>query len=128
MTWMRIRLEVARSPDFPEGSTRHGYELVLPLLPDSRIDEKTLKATPEPATVHRFWEGEGDAVGRVVHQRGRWLIAYDPGGPEDEPLHRFGEHKFRLDEYVSVREGTHAEHAFKVVSVRPAPGLAAQKG
>ena len=123
MTWTRIRLEVARSPDFPEGSTRHGYELVLPLLADGRIDERTLKATPEPATVHRFWEGEGDAVGQVKHQRGRWLIAYEPGGPADEPLHRFAEHRFRMGEYVSVREGAQAEHAFKVVSVRPAPGL-----
>ncbi len=127
MTWMRIRLEVARSRDFPNGSARHGYEMVLPLLPDGRIDEKTLKTAPEAATVHRFWEGEGDAVGQVRHQRGRWLITYEPGGPEDEPLHRFPEHKFRLDEYVSVREATQAEHAFKVVSVRPAPGLAPTK-
>ena len=51
MTWMRIRLEVARSRDFPEGSTRHGYEMVLPLMPDGRIDERALKAAPELATV-----------------------------------------------------------------------------
>jgi hypothetical protein len=127
MTWTRIRVELARGRDFPSGSTRHGYEMVLPLLDDSRIDEKTLKATPEPATVHRFWEGEGDATGQIRHQHGRWLITYEPGGPEDEPLHRFGEHKFRLGEYVSVREGAHAEHAFKVVAVRPAPGLATQR-
>jgi len=127
MTWTRIRLEVARSHDFPTGSTRHGYEMVLPLLADGRIDEKALKATPEPATVHRFWEGEGDAVGQVKHQRGRWIIVYDPGGPEDEPLHRFAEHRFRVGEYVSVREGAHAEHAFKVVDVRPAPGLSTDK-
>lgn len=128
MTWMRIRLEVARSRDFPEGSTRHGYEMVLPLLADGRIDEKTLKAAPEAASVHRFWESEGDAVGQVRHQGGRWLITYEPDGPEDEPLHRFAEHKFRMGEYVSVREGAHAEHAFKVVAVRPAPGLSARKG
>jgi hypothetical protein len=125
MTWMRIRLEVARSHDFPTGSTRHGYELVLPLMADGRIDEKTLKAAPELATVHRFWEGEGDAVGQVRHQRQGWLITYEPGGPEDEPLHRFPEHRFRQGEYVSVR--AQAEHAFKVVDVRPAPGLATAK-
>ena len=125
MTWMRIRLVVARGRDFPEGSTRHGYELVLPLMADGRIDEKTLKPAPELATVHRFWEGEGDAVGQVRHQRGNWLITYEPGGPADEPLHRFSEHHFRLGEYVSVR--AHVEHAFKVVDVRPAPGLATAK-
>jgi hypothetical protein len=124
MTWMRIRLEVARSHDFPEGSTRHGYELVLPLLPDGRIDEKTLRPARELASVHRFWAGEGDAIGQVVHERRRWLISYDTDGPGDEPLHRFSEHRFRVGEYVSVGEGAHAEHAFRVVSVRPAPGLA----
>jgi hypothetical protein len=125
MTWMRIRLEVARSRDFPEGSTRHGYEMVLPLMADGRIDEKALKAAPELATVHRFWEGEGDAIGQVRHQRGGWLITYEPGGPDDEPLHRFPEHHFRQGEYVSVR--AHAEHALKVAAVRPAPGLATSK-
>ncbi len=127
MTWMRIRLEVTRSRDFPQGSTRHGYEMILPLLADGRIDEKTLKAGPEAATVHRFWEGEGDAVGQVRHQGGRWLITYEPGGPEDEPLHRFAEHKFGTGEYVSVGEGAHVEHTFKVIAVRPAPGLSTPK-
>lgn len=94
---------------------------------DGRIDEKTLHSAPEPATVHRFWEGEGDAVGQIEHQRGRWLISYEADGPDDEPLHRFSEHRFRVGEYVSVGEGAHAEHAFKVVSVRPAPGLAPAK-
>ena len=127
MSWMRVRLQVSRSREFPTGSTRHGYEMTLPLKPDGRIDEKLLRATPEPATVHRFWEGECDAVGQIVHERGRWLISFEPGGPEDEPLHRFGEHKFREGEYVSVREGAGAEYAFTVVSVRPAPGLAPKK-
>ena len=125
MTWMRVRLEVARSRDFPEGSTRHGYEMVLPLMADGRIDEKALKAAPELATVHRFWQGEGDAVGQIRHQRDHWLITYEAGGPEDEPLHRFSEHRFRTGEYVSVR--AHAEHAFKVADVRLAPGLATPK-
>ena len=127
MTWKRVRIELARSHEFPEGSNRHGYEMVLPLAADGHVDEKALAAAPQVATVHRFWEGEGDAVGQIVHERGRWLISFEPGGPEDEPLHRFGEHKFREGEYVSVREGAGAEYAFTVVSVRPAPGLAPKK-
>ena len=129
MTWKRIRIEVARSPDFPEGSPRHGYEMVLPLRPDGRIDEKTLKAAPEVATVHRFWEGDGDSVGQILHQGGKWMISYSEGDADDEALHRFADHQFREGEYVSVRapEGG-VEHAFKVVSVRPAPGLAPVKG
>ena len=33
-----IRLNLARSKDFPGGSTRHGYEIVAPLDQDGRID------------------------------------------------------------------------------------------
>jgi hypothetical protein len=29
----RIRLHLARSRDFPSGSSRHGYEFVAPLVP-----------------------------------------------------------------------------------------------
>ncbi len=129
MSWKRVRIVVARSREFPEGSNRHGYELVLPLQADGRIDEKALKATPEVATVHRFWEGEGDSIGQILHRDGKWVISYTQGEADDEALHRFADHRFNEGEYVSVRapEGG-AEHAFKVVSVRPEPGLASAKG
>ena len=124
MSWKRVRLERARSHEFPEGSTRHGYEMVLPLAPDDRVDEKALAAAPEVATVHRFWEGEGDSVGRIERIGGEWQISYAEGNAEDESLHRFASHLFREGEYVSVRTAEGAERAFKVVAVRPAPGLA----
>ena len=127
MTWKRVRLELARSHEFPEGSNRHGYEMVLPLSADDRVDEKTLAAAPEVATVHRFWEGEGDAVGQLMRVSGRWQISYAVGTADDEPLHRFTEHRFKEGEYVSVRTAEGAEHAFKVIAVRPAPGLAAAR-
>ncbi len=34
----RIRLILARSKAFPEGSARHGYEFVAPLDPDGQHD------------------------------------------------------------------------------------------
>jgi len=127
MSWNRVRLELARSHEFPEGSHRHGYEMVLPLAPDGRVDEKALAAAREIATVHRFWEGEGDAVGRIERVDGEWWISYSGGTAEDEPLHRFPAHRFRVGEYVSVRKAEGAEHAFKVVAVRAAPGLASER-
>jgi len=128
MSWKRVRLELARSHDFPEGSTRHGYEMVLPLASDDRVDEKALAAAPQIATVHRFWEGEGDAVGQIERVGGQWRISYSTGHVDDEPLHRFSAHRFRQGEYVSVRTAEGHEHAFKVVAVRPAPGLTKERG
>ena len=34
MTWKTIRLELARTPEYPEGSAAHAYVLRLPLCHD----------------------------------------------------------------------------------------------
>ena len=124
-TWNRVRLELARGHDYPDGSTRHGYVFVLPLDDAGRIDEVAYRAAPELCTIHRFWEGEGDAVGRVVRNRAhRWAFSYHAGREDDEPVPHLTEHLFRVGEYLAVRAADGAEHAFHIVSIEPAPGLA----
>jgi hypothetical protein len=122
--WSRVRLELARSHEFPEGSTRHGYVLVLPLDADGKIDEELYRKAPELCTLHRFWEGEGDAVGRLV-RRGprRWVFAYHADREDDEPVPHLSEHVFRIGEYFAVREPNGNEHALRVAAVTPVPGL-----
>lgn len=125
MTWMRVRVELARSHDFPEGSNRHGYEFTLPLDKAGRLDIKVYDRTPELCTVHRFWEGEDDATGEIIRSgRGRWVFSYDPGEGDDEAIPRLREHVFRPGEYLAVREPDGAEQTFRVVLVEAAPGLA----
>jgi hypothetical protein len=122
VAWQRVRLELARSHDFPEGSYRHGYEIVLPLTPLGQIDYAALEKAPELCTVHRFWSGEGDSVGQIVHEGDNWTISYDEG--EDEVLLHFADHRFREGEYIAVRDARGDDHAFRIVKVRPEPGLA----
>ncbi|HXQ54135.1 MAG TPA: hypothetical protein VN802_23775 [Stellaceae bacterium] len=123
--WSRVRLELARSHDYPEGSTRHGYVLVLPLDGAGRIDEAARHKAPQLCTLHRFWEGEGDSVGQVVRTgQGRWAFSYHAGREDDEPVPHLSDHVFRAGEYLAVRESGGAEHAFRIVAVEPAPGLA----
>src|SRR6478735_6589282 len=45
-TFKRIRLDLARSSEFPTGSTRHGYEFVAPLDPSGHIDSRAVAGTP----------------------------------------------------------------------------------
>ena len=124
MIWMRIRLELARAPSFPEGSHRHGYEFILPLKADGSFDKKAYDKIPELCTVHRFWEGEGDDVGEIVHTtRRHWAFSYAAGDADDEPVVHFEKHNFRPDEYMTVREPGGPEHTFRIVKVEPAPGL-----
>ena len=122
--WSRVRLELARSHEFPEGSTRHGYIAVLPLDEAGRIDITVYRKAPELCTLHRFWEGEGDAVGQIV-LRGpkRWAFAYHADRADDEPVPHLSEHVFRKDQYLAVREASGREHVLRIVSVEPAPGL-----
>jgi hypothetical protein len=84
----------------------------------------TVARSRDFCSVHRFWEGEGDALGRLRRERGgHWTIVYDPGGPAEEPIHRFAQHRLVEGEYLSTRDHAGGEHVLRVVSVRPEPGL-----
>ncbi|WP_455372471.1 hypothetical protein [Limibacillus halophilus] len=122
MSLERIRLELARDRGFPDGSNRHGYELVVPLDSQGHIDLEAWKASREKCRVHRFWQGEDDEVGHLVRtRRGEWAFHYDVDGDpdEDDTGFRLGEHSFKPGEYVSIREHDGEMRTFRVVSVRP---------
>jgi hypothetical protein len=122
----RIRLNLARSKEFPQGSARHGYEFVAPLDANSHIDVEQWKRDRAHCRVRRFWEGEEDQVGLVVHkpggpEHGRWVFDYDQTAEEDdESGYRFGAHAFRPGEYVSIRDEDGEMHTLQVVSVEAA--------
>jgi hypothetical protein len=120
----RVRLELARSPEHPDGSSNHGYEFVLPLTPDGQLDRADWERAPELCTVHRFWEGEEDETGQLVHAgKGKWAFSYRGGEEDDEPIHRFADHLFKEGEYVSVREHDGRSYAFRIVLVANPPGF-----
>jgi hypothetical protein len=122
----RIRLELARSKEFPSGSRRHGYEFVAPLDETGHIDAKLWQQYRDHCRVRRFWEGEDEQLGRLVHKPGgaehaRWVFDYDlTRVDDDESGYRFGAHKFALGEYVSIKDEDGEMHTFQVASVQPA--------
>lgn len=119
----RITLHLARSKEHPEGSSRFGYELVVPLSSDGRIDPTVWATHKDACRVRRFRNGEADAVGRVVHRAGgekgaRWIFDYDRTTQfDDEAGYRLGDHVFAPGEYVSIRDEDEEMHTFRVVSV-----------
>jgi len=122
----RIRLNLARSKEFPLGSQKHGYEFVAPLDASGHIEPELWRQYREHCGVRRFWEGEDDEAGRLVHkpggaEHGRWVFDYDEAAEEDDEAgYRFGNHVFRPGEYVSIRDEDGNMHTFQVVSVEPA--------
>ena len=126
-TLKRIRLELARSKEFPSGSANHGYEFVAPLSADGKIDPELWREHRAHCGVRRFWNGEGEQVGRLVHKPGgsehaRWVFDYDPKTvDDDESGYRFGAHRFAPGEYVSIQNNDDGEvHTFQVASVERA--------
>ncbi|MFO1185709.1 MAG: hypothetical protein U1E56_13140 [Bauldia sp.] len=121
----RIRLELARSDTYPNGSSRHGYEFVAPLDSGDHLDADGWRHHRGECVVRRFWGDEEPQIGRLVHRSGgaehaRWVFDYDPEGEEDDEAgYRLGGHLFRVGEYVTIRGEDRKEHTFRVTSVQP---------
>lgn len=127
MALKSIRLELARTPDHPDGSAAHGYEFVAPLTDEGELDRDEWKRYHQVCTVRRFWPGEGDEVGLLIHGRGnRWAFSYEPGDDDDEPIFKFDRHHFVVGEYVSITEHDGVTRPFRVASVSPARVVSSQ--
>jgi hypothetical protein len=103
----KVRLELARTPEHPEGSRAIGYEFIAPLDTNGRISPAIWRKSREHCRVRRFRLGEEDDLGHVIRKPGgSWAFHYDirSDEEEDESGYRFGDHIFKTGEYVSVRE------------------------
>ena len=116
----RIRLNLARTKEHPNGSNRHGYEFIAPLTPAGEIDPGDWKMHRDKCRVRRFWGGEDDDIGHLVHRPGgSWAFRYDIDGDEDDEAgYRFAAHAFVPGEYVSIRDDDGELNTFQVVTVQ----------
>lgn len=119
----KIRLELARTKEHPDGAHDIGYEFAAPLTAEGRIDAALWHKERAHCRVKRFRRGEADDVGHLVHKPGgahggSWAFHYDirNEGEDDESGYRFADHVFRVGEYVSVREDDELM-PYKVVQV-----------
>lgn len=118
MNWKSIRLELARTQDFPQGSASRAYLLHLPLDEGGLIDEHILKESPARATVHRFWPNERDMAGYVIRTPRGWALSYEPGEEDDETVFHLETHPIRLGEYVTLTEPDGTQLPFRVASLK----------
>ena len=120
MAWSVIRLVLGRTEKFPNGSTQHGYDVVAPLTEDGHLDEDAWRKDKKKARVRRFWAGDPDEVGTIVHTRGRkWAFSYAPGLDDDEPLFKLEQHRIVEGEYLTVTEHDGSALPFLVANVEP---------
>lgn len=126
MSWMRIRLTLARTPEHPEGSWEHAYELDLPLLPDGTIDRAAFSSAPGRATVQRLVPNAGVQRGAIVHKRRGWAFSYEPGDADDEDVFHLENHPLTEGSYVTLTEPDGEQLPFQVATVRPLPAPVSQ--
>lgn len=122
MTLSRIVMRLARNPgtEFADGDDHRGYTVVAPLLDDGKLDVDAFQKAKADCTVRRFAPDEDAVTGRLARRGQTWFFDYDDSDDaDDEPVHRLGEHRFSVGEYVSVADEDGRLLAYKVTDVSP---------
>jgi len=117
--WNLVRLELARTPEFPEGSASRAYMLRVPRDADGFIDEPGLARRPAMATVRRFWPNEPDQTGYVLRNGDGWIFSYEIGNDDDEAVYHLEAHPLRIGEYVTITEPSGERYPFRVAQTQP---------
>ena len=122
----RIRLNLARSKEFPDGLGRHGYEFVAPLDADGHIDPScggniaSIAACAGSGRRRRRDRPPRAQAGR----RGACALGVrlrrDRRRTTTRPAIASATTPSRTGEYVSIRDEDGEMHTFQVVSVEPA--------
>ena len=119
-----IALTLARSKDFPNGSSQIGYDLIAPLDCSGHIDLTAWKKHRSACMVRYFSPTEEGKSGSLVHkaggaEHGRWVFDYNAARQDDDEAgFMFGHHVFAPGEYVSISDAGGTVHTFVVKSVR----------
>ncbi|MDF2118530.1 hypothetical protein PY365_23435 [Roseiarcaceae bacterium H3SJ34-1] len=121
-----ITLTLARCPDFPLGSSKHGYVITAPLDADGYLDTDACKTAQSLCLARRFSPDEKDRFGRLLHRPGgpngaTWVIDYDPNATsDDERGFRLETHQFVPGNYVSIRDDEGKVTTYQVARVSDA--------
>jgi hypothetical protein len=118
LQFRKVRLELAREPGHPEGASDQGYDLLVPLDNEGRLDAGVWRTHRDSTRVRRFRAGEADQIGKLSRRPGgSWYFDYEVGTDDDESGFRFGDEKFVPGEYVSIREADGDMRTFRVIFV-----------
>lgn len=123
MTLSRIVMRLARNPgtEFADGDDHRGYTLTAPLTDDGMLDLEAFQKSKSDCTVRRFAPDEDAVMGLLARRRDAWYFDYDSSiDSDDEAVHRLGQHRFAVGEYVSVADEDGRMLAYKVTDVQPA--------
>ena len=117
MNWNNIRLELASATQFPQGSPHRCYLLHVPLEANGLLDEESIRAFPNRATVRRFWPSQPDLRGHVVRTTDGWAFAYEPRSEGSEMLFRMEVAPIRVGDSITLTEPDGERLPFRITAV-----------
>lgn len=122
MSLSRIVMRLARNPGSEfGGDDRRGYTLTAPLTADGRLDAESFSKARADCSVRRFAPDEDPVIGRLARRGQNWFFDYDKdSSDDDEPVHRLGDHRFVVGEYVTVTDEDGQPLTYKIVEVQKA--------
>jgi hypothetical protein len=124
----RVTLALARCREFPGGDPRRGYELLLPLTKDRRLDLAAWRGRRHGNPVRRFSSDLGVAWGELRHDRNGWFLAFGHGEAGEEASFAEADGSFALGEEVPIVDWDGQIRIYRVVGFaaeRAAAGKAA---
>lgn len=112
-----VRLLLAREKGHPGGERDAGYDLLVPLDANGRLDPAEWKSHQAHCRVRKFHPDEEDRIGRLRRKPGgQWYFDYVEGERDDEIGFRLGEEQFVTGEYVSIGHAG-VMHTYQVARV-----------
>jgi hypothetical protein len=122
MSLSRIVMRLARNPGSEfGGDDRRGYTLTAPLTAEGRLDAEAFSKARAECSVRRFAPDEDPVIGRLARRGQNWFFDYDKdSSDDDEPVHRLGDHRFVVGEYVTVTDEDGQPLTYKIVEVQKA--------
>jgi hypothetical protein len=112
-----VKLLLAREKGHPQGEHLQGYDLLVPLHDNGQLDAETWKKHQASCRVRYFTGNGNERIGRLRRKPGgQWYFDYEEGELDDEIGFRFGEERFVLGEYISVKD-RRATHTYQVARV-----------
>jgi hypothetical protein len=91
------------------------------LTGDGLIDAELYAKEKGRCAVRRFAPDEDPAEGRLGRRGDKWFFDYDEEDTtDDQTVHRLGQHRFAVGEYVTVNDEDGRPLTYKVVEVQPA--------
>jgi hypothetical protein len=121
----RILLTLARSREFPDGSSRHGYDFIAPLDPEGHIDPMLWKKYRDTAGFGDFGRARttksvASCTSLAALNTHAWFSSTIPVGMTTMKLATSSVNmRFCLGDYVSISGKDGKLQTFRVTSVNP---------